>query len=129
MLSTPLATYVGPGPEGGGGGAQLDREFAFYASRRRLRGRSGVGGAEKRCTGAATSIPNFRNYSDFTGSQPMGRDYETIWTASLGSLGLADPLALLVRQWRAAKLASPSELEGPARVTRTDYLVYCSQRA
>ena len=38
LLSTPLATDFGPVPQGGGGGgAQLDGEFAFYASRHRLR--------------------------------------------------------------------------------------------
>ena len=38
LLSTPLATDFGPVPQGGGGGgAQLDGEFAFYAFRRQHR--------------------------------------------------------------------------------------------
>ena len=45
LLSTPLATDFGPVPQGGGGGgAQLDGEFAFYASRSRLWAWLGVGG-------------------------------------------------------------------------------------
>ena len=43
-LSTPPAADFGPGPEATAGGAQVDRVFALYAFRRRLRARPGGGG-------------------------------------------------------------------------------------
>ena len=136
-------------------GAQLNVEFAFYASRRRLRAwptagpeaeslhfivfpsrpllrawpggddegaygqRVCRGGAKKRGTGAATTISSFRNYSDFTGSQPMDRDYLACLAWLARALWPGGPAG--------AKLEC--ELEGPAGATRTDYLVYCSQLA
>ena len=44
LFSTPLAANFGPGLRGRRRGAQLDEEFAFYASRRRLRAWPGGGG-------------------------------------------------------------------------------------
>ena len=51
-LCTPLTDF-GPGPEAARRVAQLDGEFAFYASRRRLRARPGGGGR----TGSLLSTP------------------------------------------------------------------------
>ena len=42
LFSTPFAADFGPGLERASEGAQLDGEFAFYASRRRLWQSSGL---------------------------------------------------------------------------------------
>ena len=56
-LYTPLAGDFGPGPEAAEEGAQLDGEFAFYASRRRLRAWPGGGGAAAEgCAAMAWSL-------------------------------------------------------------------------
>ena len=52
FLSTPRVADFGPGPGGGRQrGAQLDGEFAVYASRRQLRALPGWGGGGARCLG------------------------------------------------------------------------------
>ena len=61
----------------------------------------------------------------YTHSFPPGRLARREWRRRSTN---CCPLANLVRHWRTTQLASPGELEGPAGATRTDFLVYGSQR-
>ena len=57
-LSTPLADF-GPGSEGAAEGRAAGREFAFYASRRRLRASPGGGGGGVPCLGPEFAFLSF----------------------------------------------------------------------
>ena len=76
---------------------------------------AGRGGAEKRGTRAATTMPSFRSYSGSQTSQVLSRWTETTWPASLGWPGPSGPAAQLVLNWRTALACFARRARGPSR--------------
>ena len=70
LFSTPFAADFGPGLERASEGAQLDGEFAFYASRRRLRAWHGGG---RQLDGDISFHSSRRRLRDWPGGGAEGR--------------------------------------------------------
>ena len=119
-----------PGPEAAAEGGAA---FALHALRRRLRAwPGGDGGGALSWTGSYLSMPLAADLGPGPEGAAEGRPSRrgvcvTTWPASLG--WPSGPAGVTLEGRLACFAGFAPRARGPARATRTDYLIYCSQRA